>query len=151
MISNAACKTTVWHSRQRHWKTGEMGAGGSTSAATTGAGPRQCGLLTDFRGISGKPDNAANRYVNAQSGAAEARTTGAGFTLTGCTSPVADQDRRRWRISTACRARSGTTIFRSWLNRLQNDRVLETANRLRENGKEAEAEALLRQQPPSSY
>ena len=21
MISNAACKTTVWHSRQRHWKT----------------------------------------------------------------------------------------------------------------------------------
>lgn len=42
MISNAACKTTVWHSRQRHWKTGEMGAGGSTSAATTGAGPRQC-------------------------------------------------------------------------------------------------------------
>ncbi|MBW2863826.1 cellulose biosynthesis protein BcsC, partial [Escherichia coli] len=31
-----------------------------------------------------------------------------------------------------------------------NDQVLETANRLRENGKEAEAEALLRQQPPSS-
>lgn len=28
--------------------------------------------------------------------------------------------------------------------------MLETANRLRENGKEAEAEALLRQQPPSS-
>ncbi len=23
MISNAACKTTVWHSRQRHWKTGK--------------------------------------------------------------------------------------------------------------------------------
>ncbi|UGE84024.1 hypothetical protein LQQ74_27405 (plasmid) [Escherichia coli] len=36
------------------------------------------------------------------------------------------------------------------VNRLQNDQVLETANRLRENGKEAEAEALLRQQPPSS-
>ena len=36
------------------------------------------------------------------------------------------------------------------VNRLQNDQVLETANRLRENGKEAEAEAMLRQQPPSS-
>ncbi|STI15156.1 cellulose synthase subunit BcsC [Escherichia coli] len=36
------------------------------------------------------------------------------------------------------------------VNRLQSDQVLETANRLRERGKEAEAEAMLRQQPPSS-
>ncbi|MBW6101035.1 hypothetical protein HTY54_11415 [Escherichia coli] len=37
-----------------------MGAGGSTSAATTGAGPPAVyGLLTDFHRISGRPDNAA--------------------------------------------------------------------------------------------
>ncbi|HCN5952137.1 TPA: cellulose biosynthesis protein BcsC [Escherichia coli] len=36
------------------------------------------------------------------------------------------------------------------VNRLQSDQVLETANRLRESGKEAEAEAMLRQQPPST-
>ncbi|EJF3604007.1 BCSC C-terminal domain-containing protein, partial [Escherichia coli] len=36
------------------------------------------------------------------------------------------------------------------VNRLQSNQVLETANRLRESGKETEAEAMLRQQPPSS-
>ena len=36
------------------------------------------------------------------------------------------------------------------VNRLQSDQVLETANRLRESGKEAEVEAMLRQQPPST-
>ncbi len=34
--------------------------------------PGSYGLLTDFRRISGRPDNAARPYVNAQSGAAEA-------------------------------------------------------------------------------
>ncbi len=36
------------------------------------------------------------------------------------------------------------------VNRLQSDQVMETANRLRESVKEAEAEAMLRQQPPST-
>ncbi|WP_343513514.1 cellulose synthase complex outer membrane protein BcsC [Enterobacter hormaechei] len=35
-------------------------------------------------------------------------------------------------------------------DRLQSNQVLETANRLRDSGKEQEAEALLRQQPPST-
>ncbi|MNU93457.1 Cellulose synthase operon protein C precursor [compost metagenome] len=35
-------------------------------------------------------------------------------------------------------------------DRLQSDQVLETANRLRDSGKEREAETLLRQQPPST-
>ncbi|MBL5886385.1 cellulose synthase complex outer membrane protein BcsC [Lelliottia aquatilis] len=35
-------------------------------------------------------------------------------------------------------------------DRLQSDQVLETANRLRDSGKEHEAETLLRQQPPST-
>ncbi|MEI9871010.1 cellulose synthase complex outer membrane protein BcsC [Enterobacter hormaechei] len=35
-------------------------------------------------------------------------------------------------------------------DRLQSNQVLETANRLRDGGKEQEAEALLRQQPPST-
>ncbi|EBS6119822.1 cellulose biosynthesis protein BcsC, partial [Salmonella enterica subsp. enterica serovar Newport] len=34
--------------------------------------------------------------------------------------------------------------------RLQSNQVLESANRLRDSGKEREAEALLRQQPPST-
>ena len=36
------------------------------------------------------------------------------------------------------------------VNRLQSDQVLETANRLRDSGKEQDAEAMLRQQPPST-
>ncbi len=60
MISNAACKTTVWHSRQRHWKTRGNGRrrqhfSGNDWRWT----PAVYGLLTDFRRISGKPDNAA--------------------------------------------------------------------------------------------
>ncbi|MEJ1794034.1 cellulose biosynthesis protein BcsC, partial [Escherichia coli] len=35
-------------------------------------------------------------------------------------------------------------------DRLQSNQVLETANRLRDSGREAEAEALLRQQPAST-
>ncbi|RVR14758.1 cellulose biosynthesis protein BcsC, partial [Escherichia coli] len=35
-------------------------------------------------------------------------------------------------------------------DRLQSNQVLETANRLRDSGKEQEAETLLRQQPPST-
>ncbi|MFO6483791.1 hypothetical protein ACLBR5_04130 [Escherichia coli] len=57
---------------------------------------------------------------------------------------------RRWRISTACRARSGTAIFRSWLIDCKAIRCWETANCLRESGKEAEAEAMLRSAPPST-
>lgn len=60
MISNAACKTTVWHSRQRHWKTRANGRrrqhfSGNDWRWT----PAAYGLLTDFRRISGRPDNAA--------------------------------------------------------------------------------------------
>ncbi len=36
------------------------------------------------------------------------------------------------------------------VNRLQSDQILETANRLRDSGKEQDAEAMLRQQPPST-
>lgn len=43
--------------------------------------PAAYGLLTDFRRISGRPDNAAGRYVNAQSGAAEVERPGAGLRL----------------------------------------------------------------------
>lgn len=82
MISNAACKTTVWHSRQRHWKTRQMGAGGSTSAATTGAGPRQrMDYLPTFAGSLAGRTTQPCRYVNAQSGAAEAERPGAGLRL----------------------------------------------------------------------
>lgn len=57
---NAACKTTVWHSRQRHWKTRANGRrrqhfSGNDWRWT----PAAYGLLTDFRRISGRPDNAA--------------------------------------------------------------------------------------------
>ncbi|NYY76358.1 hypothetical protein DMI70_24570 [Escherichia coli] len=93
----------------------EMGAGGSTSAATTGAGPRQCmDYLPTFAGSLASRTTQPCRYVNAQSGAAEAERPSR-FTLTGCTSPVMIRTERRWRISTACRTRSGTAIFRSWL------------------------------------
>lgn len=37
--------------------------------------------------------------------------------------------------------------IRALADRLQSNQVLETANRLRDSGKEQEAEALLRQQP----
>ncbi len=40
--------------------------------------------------------------------------------------------------------------IRALADRLQSNQVLETANRLRDSGKEQEAEALLRQQPPST-
>ncbi len=61
-----------------------------------------------------------------------------------------DQDRAALaHINSLPRAQWNSNI-QELVNRLQNDQVLETANRLRENGKEAEAEALLRQQPPSS-
>ena len=61
-----------------------------------------------------------------------------------------DQDRAALaHINSLPRAQWNSNI-QELVNRLQNDQVLETANRLRENGKEAEAEAMLRQQPPSS-
>ena len=50
----------VWHSRQRHWKTRANGRrrqhfSGNDWRWT----PAAYGLLTDFRRISGRPDNAA--------------------------------------------------------------------------------------------
>lgn len=93
----------------------EMGAGGSTSAATTGAGPRQCmDYLPTFAGSLASRTTQPGRYVNAQSGAAEAERPGAGLRLR-AVPPVTTRTERRWRISTACRAGSGTAIFRSWL------------------------------------
>lgn len=60
----------------------EMGAGGSTSAATTGAGPRQCmDYLPTFAGSLASRTTQPGRYVNAQSGAAEAERPGAGLRL----------------------------------------------------------------------
>ncbi|HFV0398505.1 TPA: cellulose synthase complex outer membrane protein BcsC, partial [Escherichia coli] len=61
-----------------------------------------------------------------------------------------DQDRAALaHINSLPRAQWSSNI-QELVNRLQSDQVLETANRLRESGKEAEAEAMLRQQPPSS-
>ncbi|HGC3816611.1 TPA: tetratricopeptide repeat protein, partial [Escherichia coli] len=61
-----------------------------------------------------------------------------------------DQDRAALaHINSLPRAQWNSNI-QELVNRLQSDQVLETANRLRESGKEAEAEAMLRQQPPSS-
>ncbi|HCR3061223.1 TPA: cellulose biosynthesis protein BcsC, partial [Escherichia coli] len=59
-----------------------------------------------------------------------------------------DQDRAALaHINSLPRAQWNNNI-QELVNRLQSDQVLETANRLRESGKEAEAEAMLRQQPP---
>ncbi len=61
---------------------GQMGAGGSTSAATTGAGPRQrMDYLPTFAGSLAGRTTQPGRYVNAQSGAAEAERPGAGLRL----------------------------------------------------------------------
>ncbi|EFI6951896.1 cellulose biosynthesis protein BcsC, partial [Escherichia coli] len=61
-----------------------------------------------------------------------------------------DQDRAALaHINSLPRAQWNSNI-QELVNRLQSDQVLETANRLRESGKEAEAEAMLRQQPPST-
>ncbi|HFV6881898.1 TPA: cellulose synthase complex outer membrane protein BcsC, partial [Escherichia coli] len=61
-----------------------------------------------------------------------------------------DQDRAALaHINSLPRAQWSSNI-QELVNRLQSDQVLETANRLRESGKEAEAEAMLHQQPPSS-
>ena len=61
-----------------------------------------------------------------------------------------DQDRAALaHINSLPRAQWSSNI-QELVNRLQSDQVLETANRLRESGKEAEAEAMLRQQPPST-
>ncbi|WP_157916468.1 tetratricopeptide repeat protein, partial [Escherichia coli] len=61
-----------------------------------------------------------------------------------------DQDRAALaHINSLPRAQWSSNI-QELVNRLQSDQVLETANRLRESGKEAEVEAMLRQQPPSS-
>ncbi|HCQ0567477.1 TPA: tetratricopeptide repeat protein, partial [Escherichia coli] len=61
-----------------------------------------------------------------------------------------DQDRAALaNINSLPRAQWNSNI-QELVNRLQSDQVLETANRLRESGKEAEAEAMLRQQPPST-
>ena len=82
MISNAACKTTVWHSRQRHWKTRANGRrrqhfSGNDWRWT----PAAYGLLTDFAGSLAGRTTQPGRYVNAQSGAAEAERPGAGLRL----------------------------------------------------------------------
>ncbi len=76
--------------------------------------PGSDGLLTDFRRISGRPDNAARPYVNAQSGAAEAERPGAGLRF-GLYLSGHDQDRAALAHINSRRARSGTAIFRSWL------------------------------------
>ncbi|WP_089574449.1 cellulose synthase complex outer membrane protein BcsC, partial [Escherichia coli] len=61
-----------------------------------------------------------------------------------------DQDRAALaHINSLPRAQWNSNI-QELVNRLQSDQVLETASRLRESGKEAEAEAMLRQQPPST-
>lgn len=61
---------------------GQMGAGGSTSAATTGAGPRQrMDYLPTFAGSLAGRTTQRGRYVNAQSGAAEVERPGAGLRL----------------------------------------------------------------------
>ncbi|HGF3849038.1 TPA: cellulose synthase complex outer membrane protein BcsC, partial [Escherichia coli] len=61
-----------------------------------------------------------------------------------------DQDRAALaHINSLPRAQWNSNI-QELANRLQSDQVLETASRLRESGKEAEAEAMLRQQPPST-
>ena len=102
------------------WKPGQMGAGGSTSAATTGAGPRQrMDCLPTFAGSLAGRTTQPGRYVNAQSGS-RSRTTRSRFTLTGCTSLVMTRTERRWRISTACRAQWNSNI-QELVNRLQSD------------------------------
>ncbi len=127
----------------------EMGAGGSTSAATTGAGPRQCmDYLPTFAGSlasrTTQPADTLMRNLAQQKPNDPSR-----FTLTGCTSGH-DQDRAALAHINSLPHAQWNSNIQELVNRLQNDQVLETANRLRENGKEAEAEAMLRQQPPSS-
>src|SRR5690606_37248595 len=62
----------------------------------------------------------------------------------------ADQDRAALaQINRLPRSQWNSNI-QELADRLQGNQVLETANRLRESGKEAEAEALLRQQPAST-
>ncbi|XPE25022.1 tetratricopeptide repeat protein [Shigella sonnei] len=149
MISNAACKTTVWHSRQRHWKTREMGAGGSTSAATMALDPGSVWItyrLSQDLWQAGQRSQADTLMRNL---AQQKPNDPEQVTLTGCTSPVTTRTERRWRISTACRAGSGTAIFRSWLIDCKTIRCWKPLIAC-EKTERAEAEAMLRQQPPSS-
>ncbi|XPE67242.1 hypothetical protein ACNKHR_14240 [Shigella flexneri] len=105
--------------------------------------------LPTFAGSLAGRTTKPGRYVNAQSGAAEVerpeQVYAYGLYLSGH-----DQDRAALaHINSLPRAQWNSNI-QELVNRLQSDQVLETANRLRESGKEAEAEAMLRQQPPST-
>lgn len=105
--------------------------------------------LPTFAGSLASRTTQPGRYVNAQSGAAEAERPGAGLRLRAVSLRSRPDRAALAHINSLPRAQWNSNI-QELVNRLQNDQVLETANRLRENGKEAEAEALLRQQPPSS-
>lgn len=128
----------------------QMGAGGSTSAATTGAGPRQrMDYLPTFAGsLAGRTTQRADtlmRNLAQQKSNDPEQVYAYGLYLSGH-----DRDRAALaHINNLPRAQWNSNI-QELVNRLQSDQVLETANRLRESGKEAEAEAMLRQQPPST-
>ncbi len=134
-IEMQPAKTTVWHSRQRGTgKPGQMGAGGSTSAATTGAGPAAYGLLTDFRRIwqAGQRSQADTlmRNLAQQKPNDPEQVYAYGLYLSGH-----DQDRAALaHINSLPRAQWNSNI-QELVNRLQSDQALETANRLRESGK----------------
>lgn len=58
MISNAACKTTVWHSRQRYWKTRANGRRRQHFSGNDWRwAPAAYGLLTDWQEEAARQSN----------------------------------------------------------------------------------------------
>ncbi|MFP1453194.1 tetratricopeptide repeat protein [Escherichia coli] len=115
MISNAACKTTVWHGGQRHWKTRANGRRRQHFSGNDWRWTRQhidyLPTSQEFwqAGQRSQADTLMRNLAQQKSNDPE-QVYAYGLYLSGH-----DQDERRWRISTACRVRSGTAIFRSWL------------------------------------
>lgn len=151
MISNAACKTTVWHSRQRHWKTrGKWAQAAALQRQRLALDPGSVWItyrLSQDLWQAGQRSQADTlmRNLAQQKPNDPEQVYAYGLYLSGH-----DQDRAALaHINSLPRAQWNSNI-QELVNRLQSDQVLETANRLRESGKEAEAEAMLRQQPPST-
>ena len=93
------------------------------------------------RSQADKPDASAGEP---ETGAIRIR-----FTPAGCTCPVTIRPGGAGASETLPRDKWNGNI-QALADRLQSNQVLETANRLRDSGKEQEAETLLRQQPPST-
>ncbi|VEA74465.1 Cellulose synthase operon protein C [Salmonella enterica subsp. arizonae] len=89
------------------------------------------------------------RCANALTGAAEAKRSGTGLCLWLYLSG-SDRDRAALAHLNTLPPSQWNSNIQELADRLQSNQALESANRLRDSGKEREAEALLRQQPPST-